>query len=217
VINPLRASGGADPDGRDEIRARIPIAARGIDRLVSISDYAAFALNFAGVDKAEARYEAGPAAGPTAGQAGVHVVIAGDEDVPIDEGSDLLVNLRVAFRRDGDPAIRAVVRVADPVPMALQAGVRIDPRHEFPRVEAALRARLLDRFGWSVRAIGDAAHLSQVLEALQSVEGVRGIDVDVFGPQAGDERQWSFAAGPDEVLYFSRSLPDAVAFQELAP
>lgn len=250
VINPERTSGGADPDGRDEIRARIPIAARGIDRLVSIADHAAFALNFAGIDKAEARFEAGPADGPTAGQASVRVIIAGDEDVPIDDGSDLLVNLRTAFRRFGDATIRAVIDVAEPVPLMLQAGVRIDARHTWSFVEPALRARLIERFGWDVRAIGEAAHLSQVLAALQSVDGVVGVDVDVFGPlststaksspagaaaratariqarvaglierleTAGEERTWSFPAGPDEILYFSRSATTLVAFQELAP
>jgi predicted phage baseplate assembly protein len=181
VVNPLRASGGTDPDGRDEIRQRIPIAARAIDRLVSVADHADFALNFAGVDKAAARQV--PATSELgAGGATIEVVIAGDEDVPIEDDSDLLRNLRAAFGRYGDPLLRPVVRVATAVPLVLQAGVRIDPRYEWSRVEAALRERLYLRHGWEVRAIGEPARLSVVLEALQAVDGVRGIDVDVFGP-----------------------------------
>lgn len=181
VVNPLQASGGADADGRDEIRERIPIAARGIDRLVSVADHADFALNFAGVDKSIAHLI--PAAADLAGGgATIGVVIAGDEDVAIAEDSDLLRNLRLAFRRYGDPLLRTVVWVATPVPLLLQAGVRIDPRHEWARVEAALRERLYQRHGWDRRAIGEAARLSIVLEALQSVDGVQSIDVDLFGP-----------------------------------
>jgi predicted phage baseplate assembly protein len=253
VVNPIRASGGADPDGRDETRRRIPIAARGIDRLVSVADHADFALNFAGVEKAAAWLVAGAPGGATAGLATVDVVIAGDEDVPIEDDSDLLANLRAAFRIHGDPMLRVQVRVARGVPLALEANVRIDPRHEWARVEAALRERLLARFGWDARGIGEAVHLSGVLEALQSVPGVRAIDVDVFGPLhpapvpvpalspsalpgpiaarfaerlAGlaerlDERdrgrRWSFAAENDQILYFARALPEAVAFLEVTP
>jgi predicted phage baseplate assembly protein len=253
VVNPIRASGGADPDGRDEIRLRIPIAARGVDRLVSVADHADFALGFAGVDKAAAQLRAGEPEGPTAGLATVEVVIAGAEDVPIEDDSDLLSNLRAAFRIHGDPMLRTVVRVARAVPLVLEAHVRIDPRYEWAHVEAALRERLLERSGWDARGIGEAVHLSSVLEALQSVPGVRAIDVDVFGPLRRDQpppvpppppppsgsvaarfaervaglierlderdrgRRWSFAAEPDQILYFARALPGAVAFLEVAP
>jgi len=176
VINPVRSSGGADPDERDAIRMRIPIAASSIDRLVSVRDHAAFALNFAGIDKATAREHASI----------VEVVVAGGEDVTLDAGSDLLRNLRAAFHRYGDPLLRSSVRVAKAVPLLLHAAVRIDPRYDWPQVEVALRERLLLRQGWDARAIGEPAHLSVVLEALQAVEGVRSIDVDLFGPQRPD-------------------------------
>jgi predicted phage baseplate assembly protein len=249
VINPMRASGGADADGRDEIRARIPIAARGIDRLISVADHADFALNFAGIDKASARHVAGDG---TSG-ATVEIVIAGDELVTIDEGSDLLRNLRIAFRRYGDPLLRPVVKVAEPVPLVLEAGVRIDPRYRWENVEPALRERIYARLGWDARGVGEPAHLSVVLELLQAVAGVRSVDVDVFGPlrraeprrgprpagltmqvigqrvvermlglrerltEAEQARRWSFAAAPDEILYFARNAPATIVFSEIAP
>jgi hypothetical protein len=252
VTNPLRASGGADADGRDEIRERIPIAARAIDRLVSVQDHADFALNFAGVDKAGAWLAADPHGGAT-----VTVVIAGDEDVPIDETSDLFRNLREAFHRYGDPSTRIRLKVAENVPLVLQAKVRLDPRHTWSHVEPALREALYARHGWAARAIGEAAWLSRVLEVMQSVAGVRSVDVDIFGPlhsytfaapaeDPGDaegaedalgtrirnrllglierlieskdgERVWSFAAAPDQILYFARSLPEAVSLLEVTP
>ncbi|WP_437947870.1 baseplate J/gp47 family protein [Sorangium sp. So ce296] len=248
VKNPLRASGGADPDGRDEIRERIPIAARAIDRLVSVQDHADFALNSAGVDKASAWLGADPHGGAT-----VTVVIAGDEDVPIDETSDLFVNLREAFRRYGDPSTRLHLKVAQGVPLALQARVGLDPRYTWSRVEPALREALYARQGWAARSIGEPAWRSRVMDVMQSVAGVRSVDIDVFGPMYSEEIAppapsaggaaraidpnlvrrfwglvtrlkearggpvWSFAAARDQVLYFARSLPDAVSLQEVTP
>lgn len=245
VVNSVRSSGGADADDRDAIRTRIPIAARSIDRLVSVTDHADFALNFAGVAKATARERQGT----------VEIVIAGGEDVLIDEGSDLLKNLRAALQAYGDPLLRPVLRVAKAVPMLLHASVRIDPRYDWPQVEGALRERVLSRQGWDARAIGEPAYLSVVLEAMQSVAGVRSIDVDAFGPlrptslsaaprpsiapeqeaavrelllerQLGlselldardaGRRTWAFAADAGEVLYFARVTPALVLLTEVA-
>ena len=52
VINPLRASGGADKEGRDQARRNTPLAVMALDRLVSTRDYADFARTFAGIGKA---------------------------------------------------------------------------------------------------------------------------------------------------------------------
>jgi predicted phage baseplate assembly protein len=54
VINPLRASGGADRENRDLARRNAPLAVMALDRLVSTQDYADFARTFAGVGKAAA-------------------------------------------------------------------------------------------------------------------------------------------------------------------
>ena len=58
VINPLKASGGADRDGAERIRRNTPLATLALgprSRLVSVADYAAFAMRFAGIGHAEAR------------------------------------------------------------------------------------------------------------------------------------------------------------------
>ncbi|MGA7206695.1 MAG: hypothetical protein WBX27_18945, partial [Specibacter sp.] len=48
VNNPLRSTGGADPETRDAARANAPLAVTALDRLVSVADYADFARTFAG-------------------------------------------------------------------------------------------------------------------------------------------------------------------------
>ena len=242
VVNPLPASGGVDGDGRDETRARIPIAARGADRLVSVQDHADFALGFAGVQMASARMVPSPTGEPV-----VEVVIASDEGVPIEPDADLLRNLRAAFRGFGDPAVRVVVRLAEPFPLLLRAGLRIDPRYRFDDVAAAVQARLIADHGWRRRAPGQPAYLSPVIASMQAVAGVVDVDVDVFGPlvdptatlEAEDALlqrlearwrglqkllatssglpTWRFPARPTQLFYFASALPVAVALKELAP
>ncbi|HSQ23345.1 MAG TPA: putative baseplate assembly protein, partial [Pyrinomonadaceae bacterium] len=97
VINPLRASGGADKESRDQARENAPLAVTALDRLVSTQDYADFARTFAGIGKAAAARLAD-------GQSElVHVTIAGADDIPIEPTSDLYRNLVAALRQFGDP------------------------------------------------------------------------------------------------------------------
>ena len=96
VINPLRASGGANADSRDQARRNAPLAVMALDRLVSTRDYADFARTFAGVSKASA-------VRLTDGQRElVHVTIAGVDDISIDPNSDLYNNLFQALHIEGD-------------------------------------------------------------------------------------------------------------------
>ena len=51
VINPLRASSGADRENRDQARKSAPLAVMPLDRLVSVRDYKDFARLYAGIGK----------------------------------------------------------------------------------------------------------------------------------------------------------------------
>ncbi len=55
VINPVPATGGTDPEGRDQARQNVPFAARTLDRLVGLPDYQDFARTFAGIGRAHAQ------------------------------------------------------------------------------------------------------------------------------------------------------------------
>ncbi|HEV7515384.1 MAG TPA: baseplate J/gp47 family protein, partial [Thermoanaerobaculia bacterium] len=125
VINPLAASGGGDPESRDQARRNAPLAVMALDRLVSVEDYADFARTFAGVGKASA-------ARLSHGRVQlVHVTIAGEDDIPILESSDLFVNLGLALRRFGDPRQPIQVALRDRRLLAISAGVRILPDYEW--------------------------------------------------------------------------------------
>lgn len=175
VINPVRASGGADRESRDAMRSNVPLAIRALDRLVSTRDYADFTRNFAGIGKAVA-------VELTDGrQTVVHVTIAGSDDVPIDPGSPLFRNLRGALVELGDPLEPVVLAVRDLLLLVVSAGLRIDPDYRWETVVTNVRAALLDAFGFQRRALGEDARSSEVLSVIQAVPGVVYVDLDAFG------------------------------------
>lgn len=175
VINPLRASGGADREDRDLARANAPLAVMALDRLVSMSDYADFARTFAGVAKALATRAS------DGGRDCVLLSIAGVDDAPIDKAGDLYRNLLAALRQLGDPDLPLRVEPRELLTLVLQAGVALQPDHVWETVAAAVRATLLARFGFGQRALGQHARLAEVISVMQGVRGVAYVDVDAFG------------------------------------
>lgn len=175
VINPLRASGGADRESRDQARRNAPLAVMSLDRLVSTPDYADFARSFAGIAKADA------AELSDGHRTVVHVTVAGTDDIPIDTGSDLFINLRRALIDLGDSFQPVQLATRDLLLLVVSAGVRIDPDYRWESVVAELRAKLLDAFGFERRELAQDVTASEVLSAMQSVRGVVYVDLDAFG------------------------------------
>lgn len=172
VINPLRASGGADRENRDLIRRNAPLAVMALDHLVSTQDYADFARTFAGVGKAAAaRLSDGR-------RQIVQVTIAGVDDIPIDKTSDLYQNLRQALHKFGDAHLAIQLDVRALKALVISARVAIRPDYLWEKVEPKIRAALLDRLGFDNRELAQTVFLSEVLSAIQKVEGVAFADVD---------------------------------------
>jgi hypothetical protein len=175
VINPLRASGGADRESRDQARDNAPLAVMSLDRLVSVTDYADFTRTFAGIGKAAARRL-------TDGRRElVHITIAGADDIPIDPVSDLYRNLVLALQKYGDVSLPVQVDVRELLILVLSANLRIEADRLWDVVVADVRAALLDAFGFDRRALGQPALLCEAIAVMQNVPGVLFVDVDVFG------------------------------------
>ncbi len=170
VINPLRASGGADAETRDQARRNVPLAVLALDRLVSVPDYADFARTFGGVGKV------------TASKLGnlVQVTIAGAADVPIDPTADLYRNLLQALQRYGDPSLPLRLGVRELLTLTVSAKVGLLPDYAWESVEPVLRAVLLDAFGFERRALAQSVYLSELVACMQAVRGVAWVDVDAF-------------------------------------
>ncbi|MDX2032405.1 MAG: putative baseplate assembly protein [Blastocatellia bacterium] len=175
VVNPLPSSGGADRESRDLARKNAPLGVMALDRLVSVEDYAAFSRNFAGIGKAyAARISDGH-------RQLVHVTIAGADDIPIDENSDLFINLRRALREFGEPFQPLALAVRELKLLVLQASLYTQRGYQGEKVKEQVRAALLDAFGFERRELGQDAMLGEVISVIQRVRGVAYVDVDAFG------------------------------------
>ena len=175
VTNPLRASGGADRESRDQVRRNAPLAVKSLDRLVSTPDYADFARTFAGIGKADAQEIS------DGRRSLVHVTVAGLDDIPIDADSDLMINLRRALRDLGDPFQPLTVESRELRLLIVSAKLRIDPDYLWEPVVTNVRAALLDAFGFEQRELAQGVASSEVLSVIQPVPGVVYVDLDAFG------------------------------------
>lgn len=175
VLNPLRASGGADKESRDQARRNVPLAVMSLDRLVSVQDYADFARTFAGIGKAaSARLSDGR-------RTIVHLTIAGAEDIPIDPTSDLYNNLLKALRDYGSPEMPLRVDLRELLMLVVSANVKILPDYLWESVSVEIRQSLLETYSFERRDLGQDVVLSEVISVIQSIEGVDYVDVDVLG------------------------------------
>jgi hypothetical protein len=166
VTNPIRASGGAEPDTLLQARENAPLAVTALDRLVSVKDYEDFARGYAGIGKAVATTLRGGA------RQVVHVTIAGIDDVPIDETSDLYVNLVESLRRYGDPHQPLRVDVRRALALVVEARIAIHPDYEWADVAARVRTALVERFGFATAQLARPVVPSRMLAAIEAVRGV---------------------------------------------
>ncbi len=174
VINPLPATGGADRETSDQARRNTPLAVMALDRLLSIQDYADFARTFAGIGKANAqRLSDGR-------RQLVHLTVAGAENIPIDDGSDLLLNLRLALQKQGDPY--QVVQVAACVVdlLVMKAQIRLQADYLWEAMATTIRKKLLEHFGFEQRELGQSVFLSEVLGVLQAIRGVDYVQMEIM-------------------------------------
>jgi len=175
VINPLRASGGADRESIISARRNVPLATLALDRLVSVQDYADFARTFAGVGKASADSLS------NGRRQLVYLTIAGANNIPIDPGSDLYQNLVQALHKFGDPHQPLQVDIAEVLFLVISARVRLLPDYELEAVEPQIRAALLDAFSFERRELAQPVFESEVLSVIQAVAGVDYVELEILG------------------------------------
>ena len=180
VINPLPATGGADPDRIDQARANAPTSVMALDRLVSVQDYADFARRYAGIGKAHSvRLSDGR-------RQVVYVTVAGADDIPIDAGSDLYRNLLRSLQDFGDPSLPVAVGMRRLRLLVIAGGVGLRPGYDWDQVGPAVNAALRANFAFRGRALGQPAYASEAIRTVQDVEGVAHVNLTAFGSVADD-------------------------------
>jgi hypothetical protein len=181
VINPLPASGGVDPESRDDARRSIPVSLQTLGRIVSVQDFADFARTFAGISKAAA------VALSDGRRRLVHLTIGGTRDVDIDVNSDLFHNLVEALRKFGDPYQPFVVQPREKLVIAGSANVRVHPDYLWATVAPRIRETLLGVFSFDRRDFGQVVFPAEIVAAIQNVAGVAYVDLDTLGSIAQQE------------------------------
>lgn len=167
VDNPLPASGGADPDGSDVLRAHAPVGLQAVGRLVSVTDATDLALSWAGVGKADAQL------GSDGYRQVLTMTIAGVTPEPLEPDSELCVGLAAALRAAGDPAVPVIVLPAVLSLILLAAEVDHDPDITWDTVERAVRDALLEGYSYARRGLGEDVILSDLIAVAHQVQAVR--------------------------------------------
>jgi len=179
VTNPVPATGGADPEARDQARQNAPLTVLTLDRIVSLRDVEDFARAFSGIAKATAAWV-------WDGRSRVvHLSVAGVDGAEVDPGSDLFRNLVAAMNRGRDPFPKLVVGSYEKRFFHLAARVKVHPDYQQEAVLGQVAARLREGFSFAARGFGQAVALSEVManmQGVQGVEGVEAVDVEAFYP-----------------------------------
>lgn len=202
VINPLRASGGADKEARDQARRNAPLRVKALDRLVSVQDYEDFTRIFAGIGKARA-VELSDGSRQL-----VHITIAGADDIPIERHSDLFRNLQQALRDLGDPYQAIEIAIRELMLIVISAGIRILPDYRWESVESSVRLALLDAFSFDRRELGQDVMLSEVIRVMQDIRGVAYVDVEIFGgiPERISKNEKRELRTPEEITAIIKKM-----------
>ncbi|GAB3764901.1 hypothetical protein GCM10028796_20960 [Ramlibacter monticola] len=206
-LNPMAASGGADPETPEVARQRAAHRVRTLDRAVALSDHADLALTYAGIAKARADVEL---EGRGAGARRVVVVTCaatGGAALSTPQKDGLLAFLSA---RSADP-VR--LRVRDHRRWPIHLALRV---HVLPDVlQAAVQRALLVAFGpggffaFGTRALGTDLALSEVYAAGEAVEGVDHVLATAFHVEGEATRVVDAIAVPADALATGGAATDA--------
>jgi len=179
VVNPLPATGGTDPQERDDARSNAPVTVLTLERVVALRDYEDFARAFVGVAKARATWTW------DRGRRGVYLTVAGPEGDEVPDGGPVHTRLLAALAKAGDPYVPVQVVSYRARPFRVKATLRIDPDRQAADVLAAAGAALAARFGFEARAFGRPVWRNEVIATLQNVPGVASVDLDLLYREDG--------------------------------
>jgi predicted phage baseplate assembly protein len=194
VTNPLAATGGADPEQRDEARRNAPLTVLTFGRIVSLQDYEDFARAFSGIAKALATWTW------FGEKRGVFVTVAGSKGAVVKDDSQLFHNLVTAMQAAGDPTVPLRVASYQPRLFQVSAVLKLDPDLLPAKVLADVTQTLRDAFAFEARDFGQPVHFSEVVGITQNVRGVLAADITEF--HRSDQ-----AAGPKPEPHLAAAVP----------
>jgi predicted phage baseplate assembly protein len=223
VTNPLPASGGSDPDGPDAVRTNAPRGLRALGRVVSADDAADIALSWAGIGKSTA------VLGSDGQRDTLTVTVAGTSPAPLDSSDALINDLGTALAAAGDITVPITVTPAKVALIVMAATIDRDPDISCDTVERAVRAELLDAYGYDHRDIDEDIIVSDLIAVIHRIDGVRSCTITRLGcvdSQTSPADLVKFAPGPSPdtgrlavtgVAHLSGAVAETLILQEPAP
>lgn len=183
VLNPIAATGGADPESDYEIRRNAPVGITSLNRAVSVQDYANFARTFTGIGKSNAQRLS------NGSEQILHITIAGADDIYIDRNSDLYRSFVQALYQFGDPYQSLQIDMRELMLLIISANVRILANYQWSFVAQEIRTALFDKFSFENQELGENVVLSGIISTIQQVPGVDYVDVDILDSVSETEAQ----------------------------
>jgi hypothetical protein len=172
VTNPLAASGGADAEPPALAQSMAPQLIQTLQRIVSLTDYEAFARVFPGISKAQAK------ALWYGGMRLVQLTVASDD------GAALMTEtynvLRAAINGvTAAPAQSLMIQSYARLDFQVGATVIIAAEHEDDAntIVENVKQRLLSAFSFAQRAFGQPVSSSEMIALIQSVVGVYAVEL----------------------------------------
>ncbi len=213
VVNPLAATGGMDPQERDDARQNAPVTVLTLDRVVSLRDYEDFARAFAGVSKAEGVWTW------DGRRRGVFLTLAGPDGDALPEDGAVMPNLLAALAEAGDPYVPVRAASYRSVRFRVKASLRHHPDHLAEDVLRAAEAALAVRFGFGERAFGRPVWRGDVIATLQNVPGVESLDLDLLyrHPGPGSTAPELAAEAPEDGMDARTAAPAELLTLHLLP
>jgi predicted phage baseplate assembly protein len=174
ATNPVPATGGADPEQLADARVNAPIGVLTLGRIVSLQDYEDFARGFPGIAKSRATWTW------TGTIRGVFLTVAGVNGAEVASDAPLYANLLGALQTSGDPTVPIRLDTYRPRFFRVEAGIKVHPDYLPTRVLEAVTGALRRQFGFAARQFGQPVAKSEVIAAMQDVEGVVFVDLSVL-------------------------------------
>lgn len=185
VANISAATGGADEESTDSIRANAPLSLKALNRAVSLADYSALTVA-AGAAKANAVADVYTSVtvyfAPSAGDLGVNI----DGVTPSNVFNSFKTTINSYLI--GKVPANTTVTFQPPsyVELTIQASVTVLPQYRQTLVNTAVNAILSELLAFDNVTFADTIRLNDIMGAINSVEGVAYCQVDKLVRTAND-------------------------------
>ncbi len=174
VNNPLPTSGAEDKETIDGAKRNLPFTVLTLDRIVSVKDFEDFANAFAGISKARADIIW------NGEEQSIFITIASADTSEIKKESELYQNLLKAIRSAGKFYRNIYLENYKQVTFSVVAKIKVHPAYLFENVKTAVEDQLKEKFSFDAREFGQDVTPAEVITAIQQVEGVVYVDLELL-------------------------------------